>query len=245
MSGHSKWHNIRLRKGKQDAVRSKSFTKLAAEIIVAAKNGGGNPDLNLSLRQAVDNAKKASMPADNIKRAIQRGTGELAGANYEELTYEGYGPAKVAVLVQCLTDNKQRTVADVRSIFTKAGGKMGESGSIAHLFESKGIFLFEPGVATEEALMEIALEAGAEDVVEAEGGGFEVETTFENFFAVKAALDAAKLAYVSGETAMIPVMTKEVDAKDAEALLKMIDRLEEHDDVQSVFTNADLPDEED
>ncbi|MBC8140209.1 MAG: YebC/PmpR family DNA-binding transcriptional regulator [Armatimonadetes bacterium] len=244
MSGHSKWHNIRLRKGKQDAVRSKSFTKLAAEIIVAAKNGGGNVDLNLSLRQAVDNAKKASVPADNIKRAILRGTGEIAGANYEELTYEGYGPAKVAVLVQCLTDNKQRTVADVRSIFTKAGGKMGESGSIAHLFESKGIFLFEPGTATEETLMEVALEAGAEDITEAEGGGFAVETTFENFFAVKQAIDAAKLVYVSGETAMIPVMGKAVEGSDADALQKMIDRLEEHDDVQSVFTNAEFPDDE-
>ncbi len=244
MSGHSKWHNIRLRKGKQDAVRSKSFTKLAAEIIVAAKNGGGNADLNLSLRQAVDNARKASMPADNIKRAIGRGTGEIAGANYEELTYEGYGPAKVAVLVQCLTDNKQRTVADVRSIFTKAGGKMGESGSIAHLFESKGLFLFEPGTATEETLMEVALEAGAEDITEAEGGGYEVETTFENFFAVKSAIDAAKLLYVSGETAMIPVMGKKIEGSDADALQKMIDRLEEHDDVQSVFTNAEFPDDE-
>ena len=244
MSGHSKWHNIRLRKGKQDAVRSKSFTKLAAEIIVAAKNGGGNADLNLSLRQAVDNARKASMPADNIKRAILRGTGEIAGANYEELTYEGYGPAKVAVLVQCLTDNKQRTVADVRSIFTKAGGKMGESGSIAHLFESKGVFLFEPGVTTEDTLMEIALDAGAEDITEADGGGFEVETTFENFFAVKSALDAAKLVYLSGETAMLPMMSKEVAGADADALLKMIDRLEEHDDVQSVFTNAEFPEED-
>ena len=243
MSGHSKWHNIRLRKGKQDAVRSKSFTKLAKEIIVAAK-GGGNPDLNLALRQAVDNARKASMPADNIKRAIQRGTGELEGANYDELTYEGYGPSGVAVLVQCLTDNKQRTVADVRSIFTKAGGRLGESGSVAYLFESKGIFLFDPGATTEDALMEVALEAGAEDVTTTDEGGFEVSTAFEDFFQVKEAIDAAKLPYVSGETAMIPVTTVMISGKDAEQILKMIDRLEEHDDVQNVYANFDMPDDE-
>jgi len=244
MSGHSKWHNIRLRKGKQDAVRSKSFTKLANEIIMAAKGGGGNPDLNLSLRQAVDNARKASMPAEKIKRAIQRGTGELEGANYEELTYEGYGPSGVAVLVQCFTDNKQRTVANVRSIFTKAGGRLGESGSVAYLFESKGLFLFDPGATTEDALMEVALDAGAEDVTTTDDGGFEVSTAFEDFFRVKEAVDKANLHYISGETAMIPVTMVMISGKDAEQILKMIDRLEEDDDVQNVYANFDTPDDE-
>ena len=244
MSGHSKWHNIRLRKGKQDAVRSKSFTKLAKEIIIAAKNGGGNPDVNLQLRQAIDYARKASMPADNIKRNIQRGTGEIEGASYEELTYEGYGPGGVAVLVQCLTDNKQRTVADVRSIFTKAGGRLAESGSVGYLFESKGIFEFEPSRVTEEQLMEVALDAGADDVTTTEDGGFDVSTTFEDFFAVKDALDKAKLIYASAETAMIPMTTVSLAGKDAEAVFKMLDRLEEHDDVQNVYSNIDAPDED-
>jgi YebC/PmpR family DNA-binding regulatory protein len=244
MSGHSKWHNIRLRKGKQDAERGKTFTKLAKEIIVAAKAGGGNPDTNIRLRGAVDAARKSSMPADNIKRAIQRGTGEIEGASYEELTYEGYGPNRVAVMVYCLTDNKQRTVADVRAIFTKNGGKLGESGSVSPLFTPKGIILFDPGVTTEDQLMEVALEAGAEDIQETEDGGFEVTTTFEDFPAVRDAVDAAKIAYTSAETTMVPMMTKELTGKDAEQALKLLDLLEEHDDVQTVYSNLDVPDEE-
>ena len=243
MSGHSKWHNIRLRKGKQDAERGKTFTKLAKEIIVAAKAGGGNPYTNLRLRQAVDTARKASMPADNIKRAIQRGTGELEGVSYEELTYEGYGPGGVAILVNCLTDNKQRTVADVRAIFSKNGGRLGESGSVGYLFESRGVILIDPNVTTEDRLMEIALEAGAEDIQQTDDGGFEVTTAFEDFAPVRDALDQAKIIYSSAETAMIPSTTVALEGKEAEQNLRLVDRLEEHDDVQDVYANFDIPDE--
>jgi YebC/PmpR family DNA-binding regulatory protein len=244
MSGHSKWHNIRLRKGKQDAVRGNLFTKLAKEIIVAAKSGGGNPDTNLRLRMAVDTARRNSMPNDNIKRAIQRGTGELGGEDYQELTYEGYGVGGVAVIVQCLTDNKQRTVADVRAIFTKNGGRLAESGSVGYLFTPKGVFLIDPGVTTEDALMEVALEAGAEDVQPGEDGGFEVTTAFEDFGAVREALDAAKITYSSAETTMIPMTTVEVHGKEAEQVFKMLDSLEAHDDVQNVYANFDVPADE-
>jgi YebC/PmpR family DNA-binding regulatory protein len=244
MSGHSKWHNIRLRKGKQDAVRSKSFTKIAKEIILAAKNGGGNPDANLSLRQAIDSARKASMPADTIKRNIQRGTGEIEGANYEELTYEGYGPGGVAILAQCLTDNKNRTVGDVRSIFNKNGGRMGDSGSVGYLFTPQGIILIDPGVTTEEQLMEVAIEAGAEDVQPTDDGGFEITTAFEDFASVRDALYAANIAFASAETTMIPATSVEVTGKEAQQVLRLIDLLEEHDDVQNVYTNVEIPDED-
>ncbi len=242
MSGHSKWHNIRLRKGKQDAVRGKTFTKLAKEIIVAAK-GGGNPDTNLSLRVAIEAARKASMPADNIKRNIQRGTGELEGVNYEELTYEGYAPGGVALLIQCLTDNKQRTVSDVRAILNKNGGRLAESGSVGYLFNPKGIFEIEPGVTTEDALMEIAIEAGAEDVQPTEDGGFEITSEREDFGAVRNALDAAKIAMATSELTMIPMTTVEVAGKDATQVLKLVDLLEDHDDVQQVYANFDIPED--
>lgn len=243
MSGHSKWHNIRLRKGKQDAERGKTFTKLAKEIIVAAKAGGGNIDSNLRLRQAVDAARKASMPADNIKRNIQKGTGELEGTTYEELTYEGYGPGGVAVLVNCLTDNKQRTVADVRAIFSKSGGRLAESGSVGYLFSPKGVILIDPGVTNEDTLMEATLEAGAEDVQETDDGGWEVTTAFEDFGAVRDALDTAKVAYASAETTMIPSTTVTLEGKEAEQVLRLVDRLEDHDDVQDVYANFDVSDD--
>lgn len=244
MSGHSKWHNIRLRKGKQDALRGNLFTKLAKEIIVAARNGGGNPDTNLRLRMAVDKAKSNSMPADNIKRNIQRGSGDSDGAAYEELTYEGYGPGGLAVLVQCLTDNKQRTVADVRSIFNKNGGRLAESGSVGYLFSPQGIILTVPGATTEDALMEIALEAGAEDVQPSEDGGFEITTAYEDFGAVRIALDTAKVPLESAETTMIPSTQVELTGKDAQQALRLIDMLEDHDDVQTVYANLELSDEE-
>ena len=243
MSGHSKWHNIRLRKGKQDAERSKSFTKLAKEIIVAAKAGGGNPDANMRLRQAIDAARKASMPQDNIKRAVQRGTGELEGVNYEELTYEGYGPGGVAILVNCLTDNKNRTVPDVRAIFNKNGGRMGESGSVGYLFTPTGIILIDPGVTTEDALMEVVLDAGAEDVQPTDDGGFEITTGFQDFATVRDALDAAKIPYASAETTMVPTTTVNVEGKDATQVLRLMDSLEEHDDVQNVYANVEISDE--
>lgn len=244
MSGHSKWHNIRLRKGKQDAERGKSFTKLSKEIIIAAKNGGGNPEINMRLRTAVDAARKSSMPNDTIKRAIQRGTGELEGVNYEELVYEGYGPGGVAVLCNCLTDNKNRTVSDVRSIFSKNGGRLGESGSVSYLFEPKGVIIIDPGVITEDRLMEIALEAGAEDVQATDDGGWEVSTAYTDFGVVRDALDAAKVVYASAEATMIPSTTAEVTGSDARQVLRMIDLLEEHDDVQDVYSNVSISDEE-
>ena len=243
MSGHSKWHNIRLRKGKQDAERGKTFTKLAKEIIMAAKDGGGSPDTNIRLRTAVEAARKSSMPNDNIKRAIQRGTGELEGVSYEELTYEGYGPGGVAFLVQCLTDNKQRTVADVRAIFTKLGGRLAESGSVGYLFTPTGIFLIDPGVTTEDKLMEIVLEAGAEDVQPTDDGGFAVTTAFEDFAAVRDALDTAKIPVASGETTMIPMTTVTLEGKDAEQAWKLYDRLDDNDDVQNVYANFEANEE--
>lgn len=244
MSGHSKWHNIRLRKGKQDAERGKTFTKLAKEIIMAAKDGGGNPDTNIQLRTAVEAARKASMPNDNIKRAIQRGNGELEGVSYEELTYEGYGPGGAAFLVQCLTDNKQRTVADVRATFVKMGGRLAESGSVGYLFNPMGVFLIDSGVTTEDKLMEIVLEAGAEDVQPTDEGGFEVTTAFEDFGSVRDALDAAKIAVASAETTMIPMTTVALNSRDVEQALKLYDRLDDNDDVQNVYANFDLPDDE-
>ncbi len=244
MSGHSKWHNIRLRKGKQDAERGKLFTKIGKEIIVAAKAGGGNPDANLRLRMAINSARQNSMPADTIKRAVQRGTGEIEGSNYEELTYEGYGPGGVAVMVQCLTDNKQRTVADVRSIFNKNGGRLGESGSVGYLFIPQGIIIIEPSVTTEDALMEVALDAGAEDVRATDEGGFEITTAFEDFGAVRDALDAAKIAYSAAETTMVPSTSVDLTGKDAVQTLRLVDTLEDHDDVQNVYANFDMSEDE-
>jgi YebC/PmpR family DNA-binding regulatory protein len=244
MSGHSKWHNIRLRKGKQDAVRSNLFTKLAKEIIVAAKAGGGNPDINLRLRMAVDKARSSSMPADNIKRAIQRGTGEIAGVSYDEITYEGYGPGGAAILVECLTDNKQRTVADVRSIFTKNGGRLAESGSVGYLFTPKGVILTNPGATTEDALMEVALDAGAEDVQPTDEGAFEITTAFEDFGAVRDALEVAKIPFASADTTMFPSTTVELHGKEASQVLRLVDLLEDHDDVRTVYANFDVPEDE-
>ena len=243
MSGHSKWHNIRLRKGKQDAVRGKTFTKLAKEIIMAAKDGGGSPDTNVQLRTAIEAAKKMSMPNDNIKRAIQRGTGEIEGVSYVERRLEGYGPGGVAVMVQCLTDNQQRTVADVRAIFTKFGGNMGEAGSVSYQFQHQGLFLIDPGVTTEDQLMEVALDAGAEDVQPTDDGGFAITTAFADFGAVRNALDGAKIAISSAETTMIPTSTVALDEAESEKVLKMIDRLDEHDDVQNVYYNLEEGDE--
>lgn len=240
MSGHSKWHNIRLRKGKQDAERGKLFTRLAKEIIIAAKSGGGNADSNIRLRMAIQTAKQNSMPADNIKRAVQRGTGELDGGNLEELTYEGYGPGGVAILVNCLTDNKNRTFPDLKATFAKNGGRLGDSGSVGYLFEFKGVFLIEPGATNEETLLEVALEAGAEDVQPTDDGGFEVTSAFEDFAAVRDALDAKGIAYASAETTMVPSTTVALDEKDEAQFLKLLDRVEELDDVQNVYHNLEI-----
>jgi YebC/PmpR family DNA-binding regulatory protein len=242
MSGHSKWHNIRLRKGKQDAVRGKLFTKLAKEIIIAAK-GGGNPDTNIRLRMAVQTAKQASVPADTIKRAIQRGTGELDGGNLDERTFEGYGPGGVAIIVESLTDNINRTFPELRSAFAKNGGRIGDSGSVAYMFERKGIMVIDPGVTTEETLMEIAIEAGAEDVQPTEDGGFEVTTGFTDFATVRDALDAAKIATSSAEIQQIPTTMAQLDVAEQKKVLKLLDALEDNDDVQNVYHNLEFSEE--
>ncbi len=244
MSGHSKWHNIRLRKGKQDAVRGKLFTKLAREIIVAAKEGGGNPDSNLRLRLAVQKAREASMPQDNIKRAIQRGTGESGeAANFEEIVYEGYGPAGVAVLVKTLTDNRNRTVAELRNIFSKNGGNLGESGCVGWMFETKGMIQIPADKSDEETVMMATLDAGAEDI-KVEEDTIEVVCKPEDFAKVKDAVVEAGIEFTSAEITEIPTNTVRIeDSKEASRILRLMDSLEDNDDVQQAFANFDIPDE--
>ncbi len=243
MSGHSKWHNIRLKKGKMDAERGAKFTKLAREIIVAAKSGGGNPDANLRLRLAIQKAKDNSMPADKIKNAIQRGTGEIEGAMIEELVYEGYAPGGVAILVECATDNKNRTVADIRSIFTKRGGRLGESGSVAYMFNSpQGLITIPKDATDEDSLIALALEAGAEDVKTTEDS-FEVYTSPGDLPVVEDAIRKAGVTILESERTMLPTSTVTVNAKEASQVLALIEQLEEHDDVQNVYSNFDIPDE--
>jgi YebC/PmpR family DNA-binding regulatory protein len=241
MAGHSKWANIKHRKAAQDAKRGKVFTKLIRELTVAAK-GGAFPEDNPRLRAAVDKALAANMKKDTIDKAIARGAGAGEGDNYEECTYEGYGVNGVAILVECMTDNKNRTVSDVRHAFTKRGGNLGTDGSVAYLFSRKGQITFEPG-ADEERIMEVALETGAEDIETYEDTSVEVTTTFENFLAVKDAMVEAGLEFANAEVTMVPSTTVPLDGDDAEKTLALVDMLEDLDDVQNVFTNADIPDE--
>jgi YebC/PmpR family DNA-binding regulatory protein len=240
MSGHSKWHNIRLKKGKMDAERGKIFTKLAREIIVAAKEGGGNPEANARLRLAVQKARDASMPQENIKRAIQRGTGELEGVNYEELTYEGYGPGGAAVMVDVLTDNKNRTVAEVRNIFSKPGGSLGESGCVAWIFDPKGLISVPKDGLDEDTVMMAALDAGAEDV-RSEEETFDVITSPEGLPAVRQALTDAGIPFTLAEVTMLPKSTVELKGKEAQQMIRLMEQLEDHDDVQHVYANFDIP----
>jgi len=242
MSGHSKWHNIKLRKGKQDADRGKLFTKIAREIIVAAKSGGGSPDTNLGLRVAVQKARDNSMPADNIKRAIQRGTGEIEGANYDEITYEGYGPGGVAVMVAALTDNRNRTVADVRSIFGKCGGSLGESGSVGWMFDQKGMITIEKDSIDEESLMMAAMDAGAEDIRDEEEI-YEVLTAPTDLHTVSQALTDAGIKFQEAAITMLPKTTVKLEGKEVGQMLRMMDQLEDHDDIQNVYANFDISDE--
>lgn len=242
MSGHSKWHNIRLRKGKQDAQRSNLFTKLAREIIVAAKEGGGNPDSNLRLRLAIQKARENSMPQENIKRAIQRGTGEIEGAQYEQVTYEGYGPGGVAVMVSCLTDNRNRTVAELRTAFSKNGGSLGESGCVAWMFDPKGVITIQKDSVDEDTLMLTALEAGAEDIT-SEGDTYEVITAPDQFADVRQALTNAGIPLVNAELTMQPKSTVRVEGKEATQVLRMMEQIEDLDDVQQVYANFDIPEE--
>ena len=242
MAGHSKWANIKHKKAATDAKRGKIFTRLIKEITVAAKMGGGDISCNPRLRLAVDKAYENNMPKDNVERAIKRGTGDLEGVNYEELRYEGYGPAGVAVMVDCLTDNKTRTVADVRHAFSKHGGNLGTDGSVAFLFKHCGQMLFAPGT-DEDKLMEAALEAGAEDVVTNDDGSFEVVTGPYEFAAIKEALTKAGLQPELGEVTMKPANENELTGDDAVKMQKLLDALESLDDVQEVYTTAVMDEE--
>lgn len=239
MSGHSKWHNIRLKKGKMDAERGKTFTRISREIIMASRAGGGNPDTNLRLRMAVAKARENSMPQDKIKNAIQRGTGELEGANYEETTYEGYGPSGVAVLVECATDNRNRTVAELRNTFNKCGGNLGESGCVAWLFTPRGLLSIPRDGNTEDAVMDAAIEAGADDV-KTEEETFDVYTAPEDLASVRAAMEAAGIKATNSEVVMIPSTTVQLEGKPAEQMIRLMDQLEDHDDVQNVHANFDI-----
>ncbi len=240
MSGHSKWANIKHKKGAEDARRGKVFTKVVKEIIVAARFGGGDPNANPRLRTVLLKAKSVNLPKDNIERAIKKGTGELEGVDYEELSYEGYGPGGAAILLESLTDNKNRTVADVRHIFSKHNGNLGENGCVAWMFDKKGWFEVAKSAADEETLMTVALDAGAEDIKDDDDENFEVITAPDDFEAVKAALEEANIACVDAEVTMLPQTNVSLKGKEAEQMLKLMDALEDNDDIQKVYTNADI-----
>lgn len=239
MAGHSKWANIKHRKAAQDAKRGKIFTKIIRELTVAAKQGGGEVADNPRLRAAVDKALGANMTRDTIDRAIARGAGDMEADNVEELVYEGYGPGGIAILVDVMTDNRNRTVAEIRHAFSKAGGNLGTDGSVAYLFAKKGQISFAAGV-DEESLMDAALEAGADDIVAHDDGSMDVLTGFESFGAVKDALDAAQLQAESAEVTMLPETSTALDARGAEKILRLIDALEDLDDVQNVYSNSEI-----
>ena len=239
MSGHSKWHSIKHKKAAVDAKRGKVFTKISKELTVAAKIGGGDADANPRLRTAVLAAKAVNMPGDNIKRAIQKGTGELPGVNGEEITYEGYGPGGVAVLLQIMTDNRNRTVGEIRHLFAKNGGNLGENGCVAWMFDRKGYVLVTGGQKPEDEVLELALEAGADDMKEDEGN-FEIFTAPDSFEVVRGALEAAGLAMEAAELTMIPQTTVKLTGKEARSMLKLMDAMEDHDDVQNVYANFDI-----
>ena len=239
MSGHSKWSTIKHKKGAKDAARGKIFSKLNKEITVAAKAGGGNPDSNPRLRLAIATARSQNMPMDNIDRAIKKGTGELEGVSYEEISYEGYGPGGIAVYVQCLTDNKNRTSAEIRNIFSKRNGNMAGAGSVAWIFEAKGLITVTASAIDEEKLFEIISDAGAEDL-SAEGNIYEIVCETANFESVKKALESEGVKMESETITMIPKNQTEVDAATASSVLALVDTLEDNDDVQNVYTNMDV-----
>jgi YebC/PmpR family DNA-binding regulatory protein len=242
MSGHSKWSTIKHKKGAADKKRGKIFTKLIKEITVAARMGGGDPESNPRLRHAIAAAKAQNMPKDNFERAIKKGTGELEGVNYEEILYEGYGPGGVAVLVECLTDNKNRTIADVRYIFNKAGGNVGTDGCVAWMFDKKGLISVSKDDSDEDTLMEVALDAGAEDIKD-EGDVFEIITEPDDYDGVKDAIDQAEIPCQMAEITMLPQNMTEVAGKEAEQMIRFMDALDDCDDIQKFYTNADIPDE--
>lgn len=241
MSGHSKWANIKHKKGKMDAIRGKLTTKIGREITVAVRLGGADPTGNMRLKLALQKAKENNIPKDNIQRAIQKGSGALDGANYEEITYEGYGPGGVAVTIEVMTDNRNRTAADVRHLFTKYGGNLGESGCVAWMFKKKGLFVIEKEGVDEEALMLTVLDAGAEDFKSEEQ--YEITTAPEDFDSVQQALEQNNITTVVAQITMIPETTVELNGDEAVKMVKLIDALEDHDDIQEVYTNVELPDE--
>jgi len=241
MSGHSKWHNIQAKKGKMDAKKGKIFTKIGKELAIAAKTGGSNPDINSRLRDVIAKAKANNMPQETVTRAIKKGAGEMDGVNYEEIVYEGYGPSGVAVIVKTLTDNKNRSAGNVRAAFTKQGGNLGSTGCVSFMFQSKGQIIIErkDGMDEDEIMMQ-ALDAGAEDF-EASEEIFEITTTVEDFGTVREALEGAGLEFLSAEVTMIPDTTAAVDMETAVKVQKLIDKLEDDDDVQDVYHNAEFP----
>jgi YebC/PmpR family DNA-binding regulatory protein len=242
MSGHSKWSKIKRSKGANDAKRSREWSKLARRIIVAAKNGGGSLDDNLTLRYAVDDAKGANMPKDTIEKAIKKGTGELGAVSYEPAVYEGYGPGGVAFIVDCLTDNRNRTGPDMRKIFDRSGGRLGETNCVGWMFEPKGTFVISAEQADEDTLMEIALEAGADDV-SPDGETFEITCQTEAYASVRDALAERGIETVSAELAMVPTTTVTLDESQARKVLNLMESLEDYEDVQNVYANFDMSDE--
>ncbi len=243
MSGHSKWHSIKHKKAKVDAARGKVFTKIIKELTVSARISGGDPDMNPRLRVAIAAAKAANMPAKNIDNAIKKGTGELPGVVYEDVVYEGYGPGGVAMYIEVVTDNKNRTVAEVRHLLSKYGGNLGESGSVAWMFEKKGLITVPVDTYDEDTLLEVALEAGAEDM-SAESEFYEIYTSFEDFNQVRTDIEKKDIQIESAEVTMIPQNTVDIGGKPAEQLMKLMTMLDEHDDIQNVYANFDIEDEE-
>ncbi len=243
MSGHSKWSTIKRKKEKTDSARGRLFTKLIKEITLAARGGGGDESSNPRLRTAIQNAKANNMPQANIEKAIQKGTGELPGVVYEETVYEGYGPGGVALLIEIVTDNKNRTVADIRHILSKNNGSMGSAGSVSWMFDKKGIVVVEDNNITEDKLMEVVLEYGADDIID-DNGVFEIVTVPEQFENVKEALRKANIDFTSANLTLIPNNFKKIEGKNTEQVLKLMEALEEHEDVQNVYSNFDIDDEE-
>jgi YebC/PmpR family DNA-binding regulatory protein len=243
MSGHSKWSSIKHKKAATDAKRGKIFTRFIRELTIAARSGGGDPESNSRLRHAIDGARAANMPSDNIKKAVQRGTGELDGVNYEEFSYEGYGPGGVAILADAMTDNKNRTVSEVRHVFEKYNGNLGQQGCVSWMFTRKGVILVPQSAIGEDELMEIIVENGAEDMVK-EGTSYEITTATEDFDKVHEALKAKKLPIESAEISKVPSTFIKLEGRQAEQMLKLYDKLEELDDIQNVWSNFDISDEE-
>ena len=243
MSGHSRWAGIKHKKGLIDSKRGKLFTKIIREISIAAKIGGGQPDSNPRLRKAMEDAREANMPADNVKKAIQRGTGELPGVNYEEMVYEGYGPSGVAVMVDITTDSKNRTAGEIRRIFSSHGGNLGETGSVGWVFSSKGVIAVEKAKSPEDALIELALDAGAEDVLTEDPELYEITTPPADFEKVKKALETKQIPMVSGEVTMLPKTYVKLTGTAASQMMALMNALEEHDDVKNVYANFDIPKE--